>query len=114
MLLKFVLVVDAVVSLFWSWFGASIGEQVIHRVHKIDLVLLQVIADVAILIAKRTLAREHLDCRMYGLLHATGQGYGCFADIPNTLNLRAAPRAAAFFRPLGFRVQTRMRSQRSV
>jgi hypothetical protein len=52
LLLKFVLVVDPVVSLFWSWVGTGIDEQVIHRVQKIYLVFLQAIADLAILIAK--------------------------------------------------------------
>jgi hypothetical protein len=52
LLLKFVLVGDAVASLFWSRVGTGIGEQVVHRVQKIDLVLLQEIADFAILIAE--------------------------------------------------------------
>ena len=30
-----------------------------------------------------TLAREHLEYRICGHLHGTGQAYGCFADIPN-------------------------------
>jgi hypothetical protein len=30
-------------------------------------------------------------------LYGTGQAYGCSADIPNTLNLKAAPRVAASF-----------------
>ena len=30
-------------------------------------------------------------------LHGTGQAYGCFADIANILNLKAASRVAAFF-----------------
>ena len=50
--MEFVLVVDAVVSLFWSWVGAGIGEQVIHLVQKIDLVFLQVLAYLSILIAE--------------------------------------------------------------
>ena len=40
LLLKFVLVGDAVASLFWVWVGAGMGEQVIHGIQKIDLVLL--------------------------------------------------------------------------
>ena len=50
--MEFVLVVDALVSFFGRRVSAGIGEQVIHLVQKIDLVLLQAIADIAILIAK--------------------------------------------------------------
>jgi hypothetical protein len=45
----------------------------------------------------RTLERERFDCRIFDLLYGTGQASGCFADIPNTLNLKAAPRSAASF-----------------
>jgi hypothetical protein len=40
LLLEFILIVDAVVSFFWRWIGASIGEQVIHGIQKFNLVTL--------------------------------------------------------------------------
>ena len=52
LLLEFILVDDSVLLFFWRWVDASVGEQVIHGIQKIDLVLLQSIADIAILIAE--------------------------------------------------------------
>ena len=52
LLLKFILVTDAIVSFFWGWIGAGIGKQVVHSIQKIFLILLQVIAHVPILIAE--------------------------------------------------------------
>ena len=57
----------------------------------------------------RTLAHEHLECGICGLLHGTGQAFGCFAyiaihgNMPSTQSRTSG--AALFCSSLGRRLK---------